>query len=255
MLLEVVKYHTTPCPAYAKKMGYLAESIATGSRHFRNSKRWKPHLERSRKAILDGAAQCKKKQRALILGSGHHFDIPLRGLCEIFDEVLLVDLIHPRRARRNAKFYPNAGLIQADVTGIAEKISAEPNKLVDLEPDLFLHEDFDYVVSANIMGQLPMVPSKWLKRNGVGDALVEGFSKQLVEAHLNYLKKMSGRKCLITDLEFVAKDRQGNVVASESAIYDLELPKAFKKWNWDVAPAPEIDKELDFLHKVGVYYF
>ena len=95
--------------------------------------------------------------------------------------------------------------------------------------------------------------NRWLRKKKFGDALVYGFCRHLIEAHIEYLKKFSGKKCLISDIDFMATDEDGEVVAEESAIYEVKLPDPIETWIWDIAPAPEIEKNLNFQHKVGVF--
>ena len=53
---------------------------------------WQPHLENSRRRILEAAALCQRSSTALVLGAGNCTEIPLEELARRFDEVILVDL-------------------------------------------------------------------------------------------------------------------------------------------------------------------
>jgi hypothetical protein len=53
---------------------------------------WQPHLENSRRRILEAAAKCERRTTALILGAGNCTEIPLEELARRFDGVILVDL-------------------------------------------------------------------------------------------------------------------------------------------------------------------
>lgn len=254
MLAELVKFYTTPCRRYVRRMGYLAESIATEARYKRLQKDWQPHLDNTKKAIIENISKCKKKDRALILGSGHLYDIPLEELAAKFGEVVLVDILHPKHVRNKVSAFINVRLVEQDITGAAEQLFINPKKLYESNPQFFIGEEINFVASVNLLSQLPVIPNKWLRRKGISDALVYGYCKSLVQEHLEYLRKLSGEKCLITDIEFLAEDEDEELAAQESAIYGIDLGKPAKSWIWDIAPAPEIDRQLSFKHKVGVYF-
>lgn len=53
---------------------------------------WQPHVENSRRRILEAAALSQGHATALVLGAGNCTEIPLEELAKTFDEVVLVDL-------------------------------------------------------------------------------------------------------------------------------------------------------------------
>ena len=80
MIIEWIRSLLTPCPKWARKMGYLAESIAIQARAKRCSAAWAPHQEQSRQMILQAANQCEQKRTVVIAGSGACLDVPLLEL-------------------------------------------------------------------------------------------------------------------------------------------------------------------------------
>ena len=80
MLTEALLYLITPCASWSRRAGYLRESIAIGARHSRLKTDWAEHLANTRQAIIDAAGHCPRKRRAVILGSGHGFDLPFEEL-------------------------------------------------------------------------------------------------------------------------------------------------------------------------------
>ena len=53
---------------------------------------WKPHIEQSRRGILEAARLVRKPGTALVLGASQCREIPLEELARTFDRVVLVDL-------------------------------------------------------------------------------------------------------------------------------------------------------------------
>lgn len=72
--------------------------------------------------IAKAAVDCPGTGRAVVLGSGSLFDVPLDALAERFGRVDLVDLAHPRSARLAAQRRPNVRLVEADVSGVARAV-------------------------------------------------------------------------------------------------------------------------------------
>jgi hypothetical protein len=103
-------------------MGYLRECIGIASRHGRLEEVWRPHLEQTRRFILDSAERCGPRRHAVILGSGWLLDVPWQELAARFDRVSLVDLIHPPSVRRQVRAFPKVKLVTTDLTGIAERL-------------------------------------------------------------------------------------------------------------------------------------
>ena len=53
---------------------------------------WAPHIEESRRGILQAAKLAKQRSRAIVLGAGSCREIPLEDLAQQFEQVVLVDL-------------------------------------------------------------------------------------------------------------------------------------------------------------------
>ena len=85
----------TPCPRYLRQMAYLDQMLGLERRYQRCRTAWAPHLEACKRLILETAGTCVKRDKAVILGSGFLYDVPLVELASLFDEVVLVDILHP----------------------------------------------------------------------------------------------------------------------------------------------------------------
>lgn len=254
MFREAVQYLATPCLPQFRRLGYLKEAIGIMARYRRCRTAWLPHLQASQEAIIHAAENAPHKRRVLVLGSGALYDVPLAVLSAMFHEVLLVDVIHPLRARRMARNFDNVTLIDWDVTDLADAMT----HLRDI-PDVLIPERFtddgciDLAVSANLLSQLPILPLERLKasRRFSEEAMAE-FAFRLSQAHLDYLRCFASA-CLITDLERQVLEKN-SIVFQESAIHGVDLPNSERQWLWNMAPSPEAHRRLSFRHRVGAVH-
>jgi hypothetical protein len=256
VILELLEYLTTDCPAYARRLGYLGEAIAIKARHRRHCEAWGPHLARSRAVINAAAEGCVQRRTALVLGSGLLLDIPLGALAAAFERVLLVDVVHLRAARRTAARYSNVALVTGDLTGIAADLAAQLRagwRGTPVPAPALYRDDasIDLVVSANIAAQLAVIPAAALRRAGADDGTIGDFCAALVRAHLDYLAGFAGRVCLITETERELHGPDGDIWRLEDALFGLALPDGGARWPWDLAPVGEVDDDYGIRNHVA----
>lgn len=260
LLLDFLEYLTTPCSWRARSMGFLTSSLKVQARYRRCRRAWEPHLAQTRRVILDAAARCVERRKAVILGAGLLHDIPLRELSAMFREVTLVDIVFPWRSRLAAARFQNVRCIEADVT---QTIKALPRARRDpslplprSEPTLFLDDPaLDFTASVNLLSQLPVFPKRYLQRTHPHDSpAVETWSHHLQSTHLSYLHRLPGHATLITDTEGMRRDRNGAIVEKWDNLHGLTLPTPDANWEWNLAPAPESDPELDHVVRVAAFY-
>jgi len=256
MLLEALNWIATPAPDWARRVGYLTELIATQARHRRWRKQWAPHHQASRAAIRAAMAQCHRRRHALIYGSGLLRDIPLGELAAGFDKVTLVDVAHLWPQRLTARRHANVELIERDVSGVAlgllhgsakgaERISpprpAPP-------PDW---ADIDFVVSANLLSQLAVVPLRFLaQRIPLSTEAANAYARDIAVAHLDHLSGFDCVRCLITDTERQVVARDGAVQQIDAQLPGVSLPPHRDAWWWDLAPFGEISKTSSLRARV-----
>lgn len=246
MFVEWLRHLLTPCPRHLRRMGYLRELIAIDSRYRRNREAWAPHLEACRETVMEAAELCRNTRKATVFGSGLLLDVPLAALAKRFDEVVLVDLLHLREARCQAKSFPNVRLVASDVTGVAAAVHAGG---LPLAPGGALSEaDADLVVSLNLLSQLPLLPVAWASHRHPSDA-VKAFARTLVEGHLEALTHCPGTVCLIAETERRICDGE-TVLETEDPLHGVALPPATREWTWNLAPRPEVDKAYDVRLRV-----
>lgn len=257
MILEFLEYMMSSCSKTSRSMGFLGSSMRVRARFRRCKKVWAPHIEKTRHAILEAADQCPRRRRAVVLGAGLLHDIPLKELSALFEEVILVDIVHPWLSRISAGRFGNVTQVCADVTGVMDqlqRVARLPGSALPVShPALFVDAPrLDLTLSVNLLSQLPHVPGEYL-RGLYDEPTVAAFLKHLLEAHLQYLERLPGRAALITDIA-VRRMTRGEPVAQEwDPLYGLSLPPADHTWEWHLAPSPEIGRGIDIYTTVAAY--
>jgi hypothetical protein len=241
MLLEALTYLITPCPPIARRLGFAREMISIISRHGRCRRAWAPHLARSREMVRRAIETTRDQRRAVILGAGLGYDLPLADLTRSFEEILLVDLVHGPGIRLAAWRNRRIRLVTHDVTECLESLVAGRPGVAT--PGRFLDDPtVDLVVSLNIASQLPTLPGHFLEGvGGYDEPAADGIGRALVEAHFDYLSKFTGTVCLIADIEREIVAPDGVPMETVSALREAKLPWAGETWTWDIAPLGEED--------------
>jgi hypothetical protein len=252
----IAEYLVTPGSHPLRGMGYLRELLNIKARAWRCWCGWQPHLERSKAVIRTAIESCQQRRKAVILGSGLLYDVPVAELSAAFREVQLVDIIHPPKSSWPAGLFQNLRPVTADVTGTAEDVfhmaKIAGATLPRTEPGLFLDDpEVDLVVSLNLLSQLPVVPTEHLTRAGVHSPdAIAAYGRWLIEAHLAYIQRFQCLVALITDMEKLTVDRAGAVVERSSALRGVPLPWWGEEWIWRLAPRPEADEDYSYYRRV-----
>jgi hypothetical protein len=256
MIVDTLEYLATPCARPLRGMGYLRELMAIRDRARRCWHAWQPHLERSKAVICKAITRCNQRRKAVILGSGVLYDVPINELSAAFREVVLVDIVHPHKNWLPEIRHKNLGRVTADVTSMAEevyRVAKLPGAtLPRTEPSLFLDDtEIDLVVSLNLLSQLPVIPTAYLERIGAhSQEAVGAFARHLLSAHLTYLQRFACPVALITDVEKLTLDRAGKLVDKSSLLRGVPLPAEGETWTWHLAPRPEADDDYSYYRRV-----
>jgi hypothetical protein len=236
MIYEWLEPWFTTCPRYLREMGYLREMLGIRRRWRKYHAHWKPHCERSKQLVLQAVEQCSQFRKAVVVGSGWLHDVPLAALTERFAEVILVDVFHPFSVRRQVRRYKNVRLIAADITGVLHLLQEQAIPTAPA-PTMFLDEpELDYLVSLNVLSQLPCMPEGVLLRRGASRGAVQELCRDLIVAHLAWLGKLPGVVSLIADVEVHNLDRAGKERSRVSTIYSVPFAYPGERWTWTLVP-------------------
>lgn len=257
MILELLEYLTSSCSKTARSMGFLTSSLQVRARFRRCGRAWLPHIQQTRRVILEAAAGCRDRRKAVVLGAGLLHDIPLKELSQLFEEVVLVDIVHPLLSRLSCIRFRNVRQLAADVTGIMEElpeIARIPDAPLPVShPHLFLDDPrVDLTLSVNLLSQLSHVPTRYLDGRRDEQA-IDAFVKHLVEAHLDYLCRLPGRTTLVTDIAVRRDVREESLVEEWDSLFGVQLPPAEYSWEWHLAPSPELGRGIDVVTTVAAY--
>jgi len=216
------------------------EGIIT--RYLNEKDNWEVHLNNSKEYILNSAKN-KKKEIAVILGSGWWLDLPYYELSKMFRKLYFVDISHPNQIKHKVKQFSNIELITADISGTFKSIyELKKRKSSNIIKDLKINiNNFglpknikaDFIVSLNLLNQLSYFPKAYLLKNEmISENEVDIITKKIEEAHISSLPL--NKSCIIADFhqfEYNFKD----VLQKETTRTLSELPQnnSRKEWIWD----------------------
>lgn len=252
MLAELLAFLMMPASPAARRLGFVYEMVALQARARRQAKAWKPHQDAARTAISRLAEGVDARDCAAVLGSGWLLEVPLEDLCARFRRVILVDMVFPRSVRRQAQRAANVQLIEADISGVlttpflsAPSLAGVPFP-APFPPDVVTA---NFVVSANILSQLPVHMQKIARTAGKRDVDVDGVARRLIEAHLGALRACQGSVCLLSDFE--REERAGQGLRERfDLLYGVRPRMTGPRWWWDIAPDGEDRKGVRIRHQV-----
>jgi hypothetical protein len=105
------------------ELGYASTSAGITRVRDANTAAWREHGGKNKEFLLRGAERATGT-RAVVIGAGKLYDIPLRKLAERFEQLLLVDIDAAalaqsvKQADLEPKLNARLSLVQTDVTGI-----------------------------------------------------------------------------------------------------------------------------------------
>jgi len=243
MLAEMLLYRLTRTEKWIDRIGYRAGAVRLWSRHGRLKKIWAPHLENTRRFVCDAARASQGRKTALVFGSGLLADLPLAELCRQFERVELVDIVHLPGVRWRARRFANAHFRVADLTGVGAGLVAGdlpvPHGAYGLDA-----AGIEFVVSLNLVSQLPLAALDWLEtERGWTAERCEAYGAQIVAAHLAHLRGFDCPVCLVGDAARSSLAKAGGPPERQDALFGVALPPVDAAWDWELAPIGEISKE------------
>ncbi len=263
MIQEFWDFLTTSSSKQARENGYLYQSIALAHRARRCHRHWLKHLEECHDFLNTRLPKIKKDSRVAILGSGLMLETPPEILIQHFEHIDLVDVVHTKNVR--------------DLISRFSLSHNQNHRFHFIEIDLNQSElkgDYDFVISANLLSQLPQVMidrerkqrlkrqrsllrSKDLMEGCMENDFEEGISfliQKLQLRHLEQVKSLSKKHLIFSDFELNIRDLKNSLIET-SATVDPQLNiKWEKNWSWNLAPAPEISKNHSVELIVGAYF-
>lgn len=251
MLAEMLLYRLTRAEPWADRLGLREGAVRLWSRHGRCRRAWMAHLDNTRRFVAAAAAAAPGNRTALVLGSGLLADVPLEALRARFARVVLVDAVHLAGVRWRLRKAHGVELAVADLSGVAAALARDE---APVEPACRFGLDdptIDFVVSLNLVSQLPLAPYDWLVDRLKWDEGAAGdYARKIVAAHFDHLAAFKAPVCVVGDRARVFLDRSGRPAETEDALWGYAPPPADAEWIWDVAPLGEHDRNFAIRNHV-----
>lgn len=207
------------------------------NRFLAEEENWKEHLFKCKKCILESLPN-EKVASVAILGSGWLLDVPVDELMEKTDNLILVDINHPRQIVNKYKNNPKITFVKADLTNNLVqrlKISKTYNEflsyLESIKPLDFLNQ-YSQVVSLNLLNQLDILLCDLLMKKFIlKEENIVSVREKIQSAHLRSLPK--GNSLIITDYEEINYLVSIDDFSSKNLIYtDLSEVNVLNEWLW-----------------------
>ena len=255
MIKELITYFTEKVSKEAKAFGHLYEAISLIEKEKRCQSFWLAHRAHCKNFISKYTNNVSNKDKILILGSGPLHEIPIEYLSREFKQVDLVDMVHLKSIKNAYTHLRNIQFIEADITELELEIM-KIKKIINHEPQLFLQDQYDLVISANLMSQLPYHLQNYLEKKAnpkLSENELDQFGNQVTLDHYNYLNKFSCPVLLITDIETQIFDKNDLLIEHFNPYNHIHLPIPAETWIWNVAPIPEYQKDVALKMKVAAF--
>lgn len=226
-----------------RKMNYISDQEGIMNRYLREKGNWTPHLENTKKFILQSFNN-KAIETVAVLGSGWLLDLPLKKLSARFKKVLLVDVWHPVQIRKKIEPFKNVSLFETDLSGGGMEFCWELRKLKGEHYGNYFLDDYspkkpdlpfkpDAFISLNLLNQLDILLVDYLnkKNRRITEMEILKFRKAIQQFHIDWITKKPG--CLISDIQEINSIKK-NSAELEDLVF-VQLPKGIREenWTWD----------------------
>jgi hypothetical protein len=264
LLLEILRSLRVDALPAARRLGLVHEHAAILGRFSRCGTAWQPHLRRCHETILEAAARCSRRGRALVIGAGDALDVPVKDLVLQFDQVVLADVVISPVLRKLRRRFPDQVVCALwDATGALDRIAAQ-RKTLSAEGLLEIFRTAvpppppggapDFVVSANCLSQLGLVPSSSLLEAESAPRLIPDCAAAAAQTHLRWLGELDAVRVLLADCARIETDRHGAELSRENVLQELPLRAPDRTWRWEIAPIPEWHPQRHRIHEVGGWF-
>jgi hypothetical protein len=248
LLPDFLRSFLADCSPAARDLGLLHEHKAIAKRHRRVQASWAPHLLASRAAIVEAAHLCPQscRRQALVIGAGDCLDVPVAELAALFEHVVLADIVVGTEAKKLARQFPGrVSCEQWDASGALGALAKVKDTLAP-----------DFIVSANCISQLGLVPGHSLPAYEKDKQVPERCARSAAKRHLDWLAaRPAVLRILLADAARLDIGPDGKLLKRDTLHERFGLPKPDKFWRWDLAPIPEWSDKFHRVHEVGAWIY
>ncbi len=255
MIFEWFEYVKTHGSKVAKDWGYVYQNVSLKFRSRRCSKAWQGHVDQCHQLICEHLEKTQPNT-VMIIGSGLLLEIPIQDLLEKTEKIYLVDLVHAGEIRKFAAKNPKIELIERDISsllGILKKgagsfqINSIPWKQL---PNWQLPK-VDWVISANLMSQIPLMISERLP---MSSEVYVRFAKSVRDQHIQRLFEQAPKILLFADFETRYIDHEDQRIKTETYQVDLGSLSFDREWLWEISPFGETSSDYKIEMLVKAYW-
>lgn len=257
MLAELILYATARSSRPLRRLGLVGDAVALWSRATRRRRDWAGHERRCHAIVAEAVERLGSRRKVLVLGSGLLRDVPLRLLRDRFEQVMLLDAVHLLPARIAAR-HRGVTVVVGDLTGMADVMAGAPGPRRDPLARWRDDPDLDLVISANVLSQLAMAPAAWLERRpgreeDLPPDLPPDLPARIVGWHLDDLRALRCPVCLLTDVSYRERRRDGTEGADIDLMHGHDLSRPRARWDWEVATWGEVARDVAHVHRVHAW--
>lgn len=252
MLAELIFYATAKSSRPLRRLGLVGDAVALWSRATRRRRDWAYHERRCHVVVAEAIEGLASRRKVLVLGSGLLRDVPLPLLRGRFERVVLLDAVHLLPSRIAAR-HRDVTAVVGDLTGMADVMAGAPGPRRDPLVPWRDNSELDLVISANVLSQLAMAPAAWLERRPGRGGLPADLPSRIVGWHLDDLRRLRCPVCLLTDVSYRARRRDGSEGPVIDLLHEQDLGRPDARWDWEVAPRGEVARDVAHVHRVHAW--
>ena len=252
MLAELILYATAKSSRPLRRLGLVGDAVALWSRASRRRRDWADHERRCHAVVTEAVEGLASRRKVLVLGSGLMRDVPLPLLRGRFERIVLLDAVHLLPARIAAR-HRDVTAVVGDLTGMADIMAGAPGPRRDPLAPWRDDPELDLVISANVLSQLAMAPAAWLERSPGRGGLPADLPSRIVGWHLDDLRRLRCPVCLLTDVSYRERRRDGSEGPDIDLLHGHDLARPDARWDWEVAPRGEVARDVAHVHRVHAW--
>jgi hypothetical protein len=200
-----------------------------------------------------------------VIGAGDCLDVPVLELAELFDQLVLADIVVGREAQRLASERPDRiRCVNWDASGALETVAKVRLTIsADKAPELFAQAEAgvpplgepDFIVSANCISQLGLVPGHSLAAAEKDPGLPDRCARAAARKHLAWLEaRPAALRVVLADTARMNIGPDGRQQKKETLYERFGLRDPDRRWRWDLAPIPEWSRDYHRVHEVGAWF-